>query len=62
MKEYAPVLPAFLKSWVQVCPYDSLIEFRSSDVFHAIQRILVSVVFDEAEAAGSLLEAIKAHY
>ena len=57
----APILPALLKAWIQVCPYDSLIEFGTSYVFHTVQCILMVVVFHKAKAARGLVKPIKAH-
>lgn len=57
----SPVLPAFGETLVQIGTDDALVEFCAADVFHAVERVLVCVVFNEAEAAGRLLESIKAH-
>lgn len=58
---HAPVLPALGKALVQVGADDALVQLGAADVLHAVQRILVRVVLDEAEAAGRLLEAVEAH-
>ena len=54
-------MPPFSEALVKICPNNALIQFCAANVLHAVQRILVCVIFDEAEAAGSLLIAIKAH-
>ena len=56
-----PVLPSFLKAWIQVCTDDSLIQFGTTDVLHAVQCILVVIVFYEAKPARGLVEAVKSH-
>jgi hypothetical protein len=58
---YAPVLSALGKALVQIGADDALVQLGASDVLHAVQSILVGVVFDEAEPAGRLLEAVEAH-
>jgi hypothetical protein len=55
------ILSAFLKARVEICSDDALVELCASDVLHAVERILMGVVFDEAEATGRLLETVKAH-
>lgn len=55
---YIPILAAFTESFVQICADHTFIQLRPSNVLHAIQRVLVSVVFDEAETTWRLLEAI----
>lgn len=55
------VLPAFDEARVQIGANDTFIEFGSANVFHAVQRFLVGVIFDKAEAARCLLESIQAH-
>jgi hypothetical protein len=55
------ILPALREALVQIRPNDALIELRSANVLHAVERVLVCVVLDEAEAAGRLLEAVKPH-
>lgn len=57
-----PILTTFLESRVQVGTNNPFVEFCASDVFETVQRILVSVVFDEAEAARCLLESVKSHH
>lgn len=56
-----PVLAAFTEALVQIGPDDTLVELGASDVLHAIESILMGVVFDEAETAWGFVEAIKAH-
>lgn len=55
------VLPALLKSRIEIRPDDALVELGATDVLHAVERILVSVVFHEAEAARRLVEPIETH-
>jgi hypothetical protein len=57
----APVLSTLSKSLVEIGTDDTLVEFGSANVLHAVERILVSIVFDEAEAAWCFLEAVQAH-
>ena len=56
------VLSAFLESSVKIGSDDTFVEFGASNVFHAVQSLLVSAVFDETEAARGLLEPIQAHH
>lgn len=56
------VLPALGETLVQIRPNDTLIELSAANVLHAIQRILVCVVFDEAEPAWRLLKSVKTHH
>jgi hypothetical protein len=55
------ILPSLRKALVQVRANDALVQLRAANVLHAVQRILVCVVLDEAEAARCLLEAVQAH-
>jgi hypothetical protein len=55
------VLSAFLKARVKICSDDALVELCATDVLHAVEGVLMGVVFDEAEATGSLLESVKTH-
>lgn len=57
----APILPALSESLVEIGPDDALVELGAANVLHAVERILVGVVLDEAETAGRLLEAVEAH-
>jgi hypothetical protein len=54
-------LSALREALIQIGPYDTFVKFRPPNVLHAIQRILMSVVFDEAEAARGLLVAVEPH-
>jgi len=56
-----PILPSLSKSLIQIAPDNPLIELGPANVLHAVQRVLVRVVLDEAEAAGRLVEAVQAH-
>lgn len=55
------VLPAFGKAFVQVRPDDALVELGTSNVLHAVQSIVVSVILHKAEPAGGLLKAVETH-
>jgi hypothetical protein len=55
------ILPALRKALIQVGADDALVQLRAANVLHAVQRILVGVVLDEAESARRLLEAVEAH-
>lgn len=57
----AAVLAALLEAGVQVGAHDALVELGAADVLHAVERVLVGVVFDEAEAARRLGEAVQPH-
>jgi hypothetical protein len=54
-------LSALSETFVQIGTNNALIQLRTANVLHAIERILAGVVLDEAEAAGCFLEAIEAH-
>lgn len=54
-------MPTLCKALVEIGTDDALVQLGASDVLHAVKRILVSVVLDEAESAWRLLEAVKAH-
>jgi hypothetical protein len=56
-----PVLTTLFKSRIQIGSDDSLVQLGTSNVFQAIESILVGVVFDKAESAGGLVETIQAH-
>jgi hypothetical protein len=55
------ILPALGKSLIQIRPDNALVELGAANVLHAVERVLVCVVLDEAEATGRLLKAVKAH-
>jgi len=55
------ILPPFFKPGIQISADDPLIQLGAADVLHGVQRILVRVVLDEAEAARGLGEAVEAH-
>lgn len=59
--KHIPVLPSLLESRVEICPDNSLVELGATNIFQAIQRILVRVVFDKAEAAGGFVVSVEAH-
>lgn len=61
MRSHVPVLTALGESLVKVSTDDALIELGTANVLHAVERILMAVVFDEAETAGSLLVAVQTH-
>ena len=55
------VLSALHKARVKIRSNDSFVELRAPNVFHAVESILMGIVLDKAEAAGSLLKPIKPH-
>jgi hypothetical protein len=57
----SPILSSFYESLIQIGSDYSIVQLGSSNVLHAIQRVLMCVVFDKAESAWCLLEAIKTH-
>jgi hypothetical protein len=57
----ASILPALREPLVQITADNPLVELRAAHVLHAIQRVFVSIVLDEAEAAGSFVEAVQSH-
>jgi hypothetical protein len=56
-----PILSAFSETFVEISTDDALVEIGPANILHAIQGVLMRVILDEAEAAGSLLEPIQAH-
>ena len=57
----ASILPALRKPLIQIRPYDPLIQLRPANILHAVQRILLRVILDEAEPTRRLLETVEAH-
>jgi len=57
-----PILSALGESFIQIRSDQALVELGPTDVLHAVQRILMGVVLDKAEAAGCLLKAVETHY
>jgi hypothetical protein len=55
------ILSALCEPLIQIRPDDALIQLGTANVLHAVQRVLVRVVLNEAEAARCLLEAVEAH-
>lgn len=55
------VLPALDEALVEVGSDDALVELGTANVLEAVESVSVGVVFDETEAARSLLEAVEAH-
>jgi hypothetical protein len=58
----SPILATFGKTLIQIRTNDALVEFGAADIFHAVERVLVGVVLDEAETAWGFLEAVQAHH
>lgn len=56
------ILSTLREALVEIRPDDPLIQLGAADVLQAVQRVLVGVVFDEAEAARRLREPIEAHH
>lgn len=57
----ATVLTALLEAWVKIGTDDALVELGATNVLHAVEGVLVGVVFHEAEATGRLVEPVEAH-
>lgn len=57
----ASVLAALFEARVQVGADDAFVELRAANVLHTVKGVLVGKVFDKAEAAGGLVEAVQAH-
>lgn len=57
-----PILPPFLEPWIHICSDYPFIELCPPYVFHTIEGILMSVVFDEAKPARRLCETVESHY
>lgn len=55
------VLSALVEALVQIGTDDALVELCAANVLEAVESVLVGVVLDETEAAGSLLETVKTH-
>ena len=58
----SPILSALLKARIEISSYYALIELRSTNILHAVQCILMIVVFHKAEPTRRFIESIKAHY
>lgn len=56
-----PVLSPFFEARIQVCPDYSLVKLRAPDVFQTVEGILVTVIFNEAEATGGFVKPVEAH-
>lgn len=56
-----PVLSTLLESRVQISPNYALIQFRSSNILHAVERVLMSIVLNKAKAAGCFRKPIETH-
>lgn len=57
----SPELTPFNEPLVEIRPNDPFVKFCTSNIFQAVQRILMCVIFHEAEAAWCLLKAVEAH-
>ena len=57
----AAVLSALLKTSIKIGSDDTFVELGASNIFHAVECLLMRVVFDKAKSAGSLLETVQAH-
>ena len=55
------ILSTFQEAGIEIGSDQTLVELGTSNVLQAVQRILVCIVFDEAEAAGGFLESVEAH-
>ena len=56
-----PILPALLKSRIQICADYPLVQLGAPNIFQTIQGILVGIVFHEAKATRGLIEPVEAH-
>jgi hypothetical protein len=55
------ILTAFCETLVQITTDNPLVELGPSDVFQTVERILMSVIFNEAESARSFLNPVQSH-
>ena len=55
------ILSAFLEAGIEIGPNETFVQLGATNVLQTVECILMCVVLNEAEAAGSLLEAIEAH-
>lgn len=55
------VLSPIYEAFVEICPDKSLVQLCAANVLEAVKRVLMIVIFHEAEAAGCLLETIQPH-
>src|SRR5277367_5556609 len=55
------VLSALFESRIQICPYESLVQFSAIYESHAIHSLLVCLILDKTESAGCLLKTIETH-
>ncbi|TKW54037.1 hypothetical protein CTA1_8078 [Colletotrichum tanaceti] len=55
------ILPPLLEAGVEVSTDDALVKLGATNVLHAVEGVLMSVVLDKTEAAGRLVEAVEAH-
>ena len=58
---HIPILSTLRKALVEIGTNYALVELGASNVLHAVEGVLVSVVLDKAEAARRLLKAIETH-
>jgi hypothetical protein len=50
-----------LEAGIQVRADDTLIQLGSANVLHAVESVLVVVIFNKAETTRGLLESVEAH-
>lgn len=53
-----PVLPAFCETFVQIRADDTFVQLGAPYILHAVQSVLVCVVFHKTKTARSFLESI----
>ncbi len=58
----SPILPTLLEPGVKIRSYNSLIQLGTTNVFHAVQCVLMIVVLNETKAAGCLVKSIQPHH
>jgi len=55
------ILTALFKPRIEVGSDQAFIELCTSNVFQAIEGVLVGVILDETEATGRLLKSVQTH-
>lgn len=56
-----PILPALCEALVQIRADYALIQLCPAYILHAVQSILVGVIFDKAESTRRLLVSVQPH-
>lgn len=55
------ILSPFLEARIEIGSNETFVQLGTTNVLQTVECVLMCVIFDEAEATGSLLEAIEAH-